>query len=264
VRLAERIAAFDRTRSSSRTRSASARRAGSAGVVESVAGLGLPVGRPTRTTRATPGSRTRTPQSRRARCCSTHRSEASAAVRSRLARPATSQRRTSSTCCTARGIETGIDSEPLIGVAEWLEGVLGRQLEGQVLPRRHIRAGRRLATGKGKRMAYVQARSRRRRNLHRPLPRQRGERQRAVPREDSIDPERPVRGSAQRGWRGSATRRDPRVGAAQHPARHDRRDQTRCCESKRRTRRLITTNGFKQILHLARSQTPGPRAAGSS
>lgn len=30
------------------------------------------------------------------------------------------------------GIETGIDLDALIGVAEWLEGVLGRQLEGQV------------------------------------------------------------------------------------------------------------------------------------
>jgi len=30
------------------------------------------------------------------------------------------------------GIETGIDLGALIGVAEWLEGVLGRQLEGQV------------------------------------------------------------------------------------------------------------------------------------
>ena len=30
------------------------------------------------------------------------------------------------------GIETGIDLEALIGVASWLEGVLGRQLEGQV------------------------------------------------------------------------------------------------------------------------------------
>jgi hydroxymethylglutaryl-CoA lyase/(R)-citramalyl-CoA lyase len=30
------------------------------------------------------------------------------------------------------GIETGIDLEAVIGVAEWLEGVLGRQLEGQV------------------------------------------------------------------------------------------------------------------------------------
>ena len=30
------------------------------------------------------------------------------------------------------GIETGIDLGVLIGVAEWLEGVLGRQLEGQV------------------------------------------------------------------------------------------------------------------------------------
>ena len=30
------------------------------------------------------------------------------------------------------GIETGIDLEALVEVAEWLEGVLGRQLEGQV------------------------------------------------------------------------------------------------------------------------------------
>ncbi len=30
------------------------------------------------------------------------------------------------------GIETGIDLDALIGVAEWLEEVLGRQLEGQV------------------------------------------------------------------------------------------------------------------------------------
>ena len=30
------------------------------------------------------------------------------------------------------GIETGIDLDGLIAVAEWLEGVLGRQLEGQV------------------------------------------------------------------------------------------------------------------------------------
>src|SRR5205085_9581049 len=30
------------------------------------------------------------------------------------------------------GVDTGIDLDALIGVAEWLEGVLGRQLEGQV------------------------------------------------------------------------------------------------------------------------------------
>lgn len=30
------------------------------------------------------------------------------------------------------GVETGIDLEALVGVAEWLEGVLGRQLEGMV------------------------------------------------------------------------------------------------------------------------------------
>ena len=30
------------------------------------------------------------------------------------------------------GIETGVDLDALIGVAEWLEGALGRELEGQV------------------------------------------------------------------------------------------------------------------------------------
>ena len=30
------------------------------------------------------------------------------------------------------GVETGIDLDALIGVSVWLEGVLGRQLEGQV------------------------------------------------------------------------------------------------------------------------------------
>ena len=35
------------------------------------------------------------------------------------------------------GIETGIDLDALIGVSEWLEGLLGRRLEGQL-----YRAGR--------------------------------------------------------------------------------------------------------------------------
>ena len=35
------------------------------------------------------------------------------------------------------GVETGIDLDALIGVSEWLEGVLGRPLEGQL-----YRAGR--------------------------------------------------------------------------------------------------------------------------
>ena len=30
------------------------------------------------------------------------------------------------------GIDTGVDLDELIAVAQWLEGVLGRQLEGQV------------------------------------------------------------------------------------------------------------------------------------
>ena len=39
------------------------------------------------------------------------------------------------------GIETGIDLDALIGVAEWLEGVLGRQLEGRsIAPARSRRS----------------------------------------------------------------------------------------------------------------------------
>ena len=33
---------------------------------------------------------------------------------------------------SGEGVETGIDLDALIGVAEWLEGVLERQLPGQV------------------------------------------------------------------------------------------------------------------------------------
>ncbi len=33
---------------------------------------------------------------------------------------------------SGEGVETGIDLDALIGVAEWIEGVLGRQLPGQV------------------------------------------------------------------------------------------------------------------------------------
>ena len=86
----------------------------------------------TSTTRARPASRTPTRRSRPARPSSTHRSAASAAARSRRERPATSRPRTSSTCSHGEGIETGVDLDALIGVAQWLEGVLGRPLEGQV------------------------------------------------------------------------------------------------------------------------------------
>ena len=30
------------------------------------------------------------------------------------------------------GVDTGVDVDALIGISEWLEGVLGRQLEGQL------------------------------------------------------------------------------------------------------------------------------------
>ena len=77
-------------------------------------------------------TRTPTRRSRRARPCSTPRSAASAAVRSRRGRRATSPPRISSTCSTGRGSRPGIDLDALIGVAEWLEDVLERQLPGQV------------------------------------------------------------------------------------------------------------------------------------
>ena len=33
------------------------------------------------------------------------------------------------------GVETGVDLDALIGVSEWLEGLLGRRLDGLRLPR---------------------------------------------------------------------------------------------------------------------------------
>ena len=80
------------TRSSSRTRSASACRGRCAQLVGEAAAARASRSASTCTTPATPASRTPTRRSRRARPCSTPRSAASAAARSRLARPATSHR----------------------------------------------------------------------------------------------------------------------------------------------------------------------------
>ena len=49
------------------------------------------------------------------------------------------------------GVETGIDLDALIGVAEWLEGVLGRQLEGTSIARAR---SRRSPAERSRRMAY--------------------------------------------------------------------------------------------------------------
>ena len=77
-------------------------------------------------------SRTRTRRSRRARRCSTRRS---AGIGGCPFAP-----RATGNICTedlvyllhGEGVETGIDLDALIAVAEWLEGVLGRQLPGKV------------------------------------------------------------------------------------------------------------------------------------
>ena len=84
------------------------------------------------TTRATPATRTRPPGSSTASRCSTRRSAASAAVRSRRVRPATSPPRTCSTCSTARASTPASTLTGVIAVAEWLGGVLGRDLPGLV------------------------------------------------------------------------------------------------------------------------------------
>ena len=52
------------------------------------------------------------------------------------------------------GVETGIDLDALIDVAGWLEGVLGRQLRGQVYRAGVVRAGRGLSEKERHGMAY--------------------------------------------------------------------------------------------------------------
>ena len=108
------------------------RRAASPGSSRRRGALGVPVGVHLHNTRNTGFANALRRGRGRARPCSTPRSAASAAARSRRGRPATSPPRTSSTCCTARASRPASTSSALIGVAEWLEGVLGRQLEGQV------------------------------------------------------------------------------------------------------------------------------------
>ena len=83
-----------------------------------------------------------------------------------------------------------------IGVAEWLEGVLGRQLEGQVYRAGTFAPVAGLKKGEAN---GVQARGRRRGHLHRPLPRRRRERRAAQYRvKTPSTPSDPSRGRAQR------------------------------------------------------------------
>ena len=119
------------TRSSSPTRSASACR-GRSGTSSPRPSSSARRSASTSTTRARPASPTPTRRSRPARPSSTRRSAASAAAPSRRARPATSATEDLVYLLHGEGIETGIDLDALIGVAQWLEGVLGRPLEGQV------------------------------------------------------------------------------------------------------------------------------------
>ncbi len=86
----------------------------------------------TSTTRGTPASRTPTRRSRPARRSSTRPWAGSAVAPLRRAPPGTSPPRTSSTCWKERASTPESTSDALVGVAEWLEGVLGRELPGQV------------------------------------------------------------------------------------------------------------------------------------
>ena len=156
------------------------------------------------------------------------------------------------------GVETGIDLDALIDVAEWLEGVLGRQLEGQVYRAGTFAAGR-AAEERTRRAHGVQARSGRGRHVHRPLPRLRRERRAQYRVKTPSTPADPSEGVLDR--RPPHLRRggDRGRGDPQHPPRDDGRDERRA-RVEGRARRPDHDEGFKQILHLARSQTPGPLA----
>ena len=75
-----------------------------------------------------------------------------------------------------------------------------------------------------------------------------------------VDAERPVRGRAQRGRRGSARRPGSTCRELRNILHGTTVATNAVLESKGARVGLITTTGFKQILHLARSQTPGPLA----
>ena len=154
------------------------------------------------------------------------------------------------------GIETGIDLDALIAVAEWLEGVARAAATRTGLPRRHVRAGRRL---RKERANGVQARGRRGRHVHRPLPRRRRQRRRrrqyrVKTPSTPADPSEGVLTASG----GSARRPASTVGDLRNILHGTTVATNAVLESKGARVGLITTQGFQQILHLARSQTPGP------
>ena len=83
------------------------------------------------TTRATRATRTPMRASRPARRSSTRRSAASEAARSRRA-PREHRDGDLVYLLDGLGVETGVDLNALIAVSEWLAGVLGRELPGQL------------------------------------------------------------------------------------------------------------------------------------
>ena len=122
------------------------------------------------------------------------------------------------------GIETGIDLDALIGVAEWLEGVLGRQLEGRSTApacSRRSPAEQRKESGMAYRLGvdvggtftdlFLVERRERGAQFRVKTPVDAG----ATPREGVLDRRPP---HLRRG--GDRRRRDP-----QHPPRHDGRDE---------------------------------------
>ena len=151
------------------------------------------------------------------------------------------------------GIETGIDLDRLIEVASWLEGRLGRPLEGQVYKAGAFApvmapddGGEEWHSGSG---STWEGRSR----ISSWSVTKGG---RAVPGEDAVDARRPVGGRPRRrppDLRGVGRRRRR---PPQHPPRHDGRHERRA-RVEGRPGRADHDPGFAQILHLARSQTPG-------
>ena len=143
-------------------------------------------------------------------------------------------------------------------VAEWLEGVLGRQLRDRsTAPARSRRspAEKRRSewrTGSGSTSAAPSPTSSSSSDENGTAA--------AVPREDAVDAGRPVARACSTASSGSA-RRPASTSASSRNILHGTTVATNAVlESKGARVGLITTKGFQQILHLARSQTPGPLA----
>ena len=99
-------------------------------LVGRVVGLGLPVGGHFHNTRSTGYANALAALDAGAR--SSTRRRRSRWLPVRTARDREHRDRGSDLPLDGEGVETGVDLEALIGVAQWLESLLGRQLEGQV------------------------------------------------------------------------------------------------------------------------------------